>query len=403
MGSIRLILTEVFTTFQRIFILLYSALGVLAKVSLGILQVIGRLLIESLRALRAVSSPLVKIQNKFLEQASSILYALLPKEEGEIDENLREDLQRRLLITGARFRGFNRSVGNYTAWSLLITIFLFITALILVGITTGLSNILPEVLVQTVLVVMGLLGLAAIVLVGIANALLLLYLGSLLWYGIRKIRSNITSNTERKLILTSGDSDDLAKYKGRVDDTDIEVYRRNFGGIVRSFLYVGLIIVIGLYWAASPLLVKAGEGAAAEFPIQNLFQTPLIPVITNTFQGVNALFPQDLAYFLNPRGLESLAILTCIVLAFSIFLNAKQIIQHAELSQIDYSPIEPFTASGEFDRSNSMIEVCFYHIIEGELEEQYRDIRGEIIEAGFVVLILSILSAFYLYVVLNAV
>lgn len=401
MGGLRTFLMEFYNAIRTILRQFYSGLQILRAVFLEFLRTLWAVFVEFLHTLRVAFSPFIEIRDSFLKWASSSLYALLPKTEGKIDENLKQDLHRRLLFTGARFRGFNHSVGTVTELGLFLTIVLFMIGALFAGITTTLSSNLPEIVVQTVNFVMGILVYSSLFMVVIANILLILYLGSLLWYGIRKIRSNITSNSQRESTLPSEDGDDLAKYECRVGESTIEVYMRNFGAVVRSCLYAVLIIVILLYWVGSPLLARATESVANDFQIQKLSRNPISPLIENAVQGVNALFPPDLTYLLSAKGLESLALLTGIVLFFGIFLNWKGVIQHAELSQIDYSPIEPFTIEGEIGRSIRIIRVCLYHIIDGELEEQYRDIRSEITEAGFVVLAASVLSAFYLYVLLN--
>lgn len=322
----------------------------------------------------------------------SWFYNRLPTEQGELDDELKNHIEMGLLHVGARFKAFNRVIGTLLKNAIVLTFILFISAFILVGFLILASDIIPEIAFQLLALAFGFVLVMAAAYAFLANIIILLYFGSVFWYGFQQMRAN----------LTTGDEDRSATYECRSHGDVIKVYEASFASVVRAFTYgliLGLIIVSLIVW---PWILDTLGWLATFIPIQKVSQTPFISMVDSAVAGVSALLPIDFSFFFNPRGFQSLVILVVVFLVFSIFLNGKGIIQHAKQSQFDWSDIESFTANEERDRCYQIIKIALYHLIHGELTTEFRDIRGEIIKAVVLFGFTISLSMFYISVFLDA-
>lgn len=343
------------------------------------------------RGLTIVGVSYNEFKSRIWEWIVSRFYALLPTEEGVIDEELEEDIQKGLLKFGARFKTFNRIVGSLTGIGLLSTILLLIGVLIFNAFPYPHSNILWTILFLIVtlgnIIVFGI----SILFIFAADILFVLFLGSLLKYGLQQMQANIAR---------VGKSD-MNRYECRRESERVTVYASNYSSYVRSIIYGIILLLIGSVWVLSPRALHGIEWVATQLPFDKVPREPVMTFADSAVSGINALLPINIVYFFSREGAKSLAVLVIILLGFSIFLHGKKISQHAELSRFEWSDIEPFSATEELRRCYLITKISLHHLLHGNLESESREIREEILMAGFTVVVATGLSTLYLYVVLN--
>ncbi|WP_147299481.1 hypothetical protein [Haloferax sp. Atlit-6N] len=338
---------------------------------------------ERKSAIRAgVDETKSKIISNFIESIT---------EPGEIDPELLKHVKRSLSFTRVRFKTFNSSIGRSTGLSLVFTSLSFGAATLMVIFLEVIPRRYPEILIDILLYSVGLFAIVGLGFIIISDILLILYLGAVLRFGIQQARSN----------FVKVDESDIAEFECQTDNVIFWVYASNFSSFVRASTNFVLLCLIGSVVYLYPFVLKATTGLASAISADKIAETPFIPFVNNIAETVNALVPIQVLFFLSTEGMESLAVLVSISLVFSIFLNVKNIYQHAELSKVQWSEYDGFSAKYEIINCYTLVKVILHYLFNGELEASFSETRSAVTNATILLFLSVVSSIFYLYVIVN--
>lgn len=328
------------------------------------------------------------------EELLDTIYQWLPTQEGEFDERLQEEVTRALLFWGARFRTFNRSFGWFVGMGTILFFASFTLLFGLVAVSLGTSVSMAILNTGAIIPVIGLM--VALFLFAIANLLLLLYLGAVIRFVIQRIRSSVE-------VTHDGDPEVYEfRVRGRVEDEPTQsssytIHQSNLRAFTRILVY-SIFFLIDLVCLVGFLVVPGYvSGIPVDLPTGDVAQTWLIAELDKVVTAIDLLLPFELAKLFTPANIQSLLLIGALLFGFKVFLEAKKITQHAELSKYSVSDYSEFTWGGEQSRYTLLLQVLLYQLLHGELRDDYELIRGDIVGAG-VLIILNVVISYMLTV-----
>ena len=325
------------------------------------------------------------------EWALTQFYERFPTQEGVLDSALESDIRSGLLYVGVRFRSFNSSVGDLVinSYGFFILMFLFVVPVALLPSAIPFSDILSTAL----LAIAGLLLVISILLLGAANLLLFLYAASLFRFILQKLQPRFAES------VNTG----LTKYECEIMEdsgytTTVAVYRDNFEAVVRFITYAIVCAVIAFFHFFSPLLATAVRKTVNISAIREISESSMFPEVSGIVTSLDALLPIDLLTLLDPESFPFLRILLFGIVFFSSFLSWKEVYQHSIKSQFEWSEYDRLEWNEEFHRSWTVAKIVMYHFLQGELQDEFQVIRGQV--AAFPLFLLLDLVLSYIYLLL---
>lgn len=328
-------------------------------------------------------SSLLQLGLEYRDRLLDYIYGYFPTEQGTLGLRLRGDVEDLILFVAVRFNAFNKWMTGAAALSLssfLIVVFLSIVIAI-IEIFAGVLPF-PSIVLQVIPAVFALIFLGiALVAAVFSNILLVFYLAALVRYSIQKGRlgfvpkGSISSEKYRVYV-------DLPESNFKIT----RVYRTNTISFARAILYFIFIIGVIFIYLISPLLFGVLIVLINLIPISPIEDIRIMES-EEMLRAIDAVVPFGLQALIETIDVEILLIVFEFLLLFGIFMNVKRIAQTRSQAALTDSELSDFEFMEEWSNFWLAIKVTIYQLRNGELNDVYQVIRGEIVTAIFGVLI----------------
>jgi len=326
------------------------------------------------------------------------LYDKTPKQVGDIDENLMKDINDGIEYFIIRFKSFNKTLNfflKYNLLSILVAAVVFLASF-MIFLPVQILDLPQNTLINNVIFIpIALIILVGLVLIVAANAYIILNVAALVWFSFQKVRNSLLDQTD------TNDSYDekywckISKGPERYSFNKIEVYQKN----LNRFYHIAVYIVIGyfllIFGSTLPNLIDSMTRMVENLVLSGQIQIPFADFLNVLIDVVDSLTPINIKTFLVIENFTVLLYFIGMLLFFSAFMHFKNINQHSNLSDLNWSKIDKYSVIKEYRRAEKIILVANYQYAKRIDQHRLRILLKELIKTPISILVLVTLTIVY--------